>query len=127
MLHDPESYKDNFKRVFGKAAPEDQDAGLDAPVQCHNLNKTHLERASHKPGTLHELHVKSPLLTQIIHRLEDGRFLVLCRRSGGNTIHIAREQSYLVLAEDVTEQWEQEKDLHYPLACGDKPFRRPKG
>ena len=121
-------YKQAFKNVFGKAAP-DPEAGLDAPVQCHNLWKTHMERMSHKPGTFHEVFEKTSKTSEvmIIHQLEDGRFLVMRDRHTGNTVHIAREHTVLVLAEDVTAQWESEKDLHYPLACGDRPHRRPKG
>jgi len=86
----------------------DKDAGIDRPVNCHNLDRAPLQRLSHRPGTDHDYYVPGNRAgsVRVIHTLTDGRFLVeTLDKHGVFHQYIADTRSYLVLVEDVTAQW----------------------
>jgi len=91
----------------------DKDAGIDRPVNCHNLDAAPLQRLSHRAGTEHDYYVPGNPAgsVQVIHTLADGRFLVETPdQHGVYRQYIADTRSHLVLVEDVTAQWRDRLD-----------------
>ncbi len=97
------------------AARKDPDAGLDRPVECHNLDRAPLQRISHRCQSNHDYYRPGNPAgsVRVICTLEDGRFLV--EAPDENSVaryYIADEKTYLVLVEDVTRQFVEE-ERHY--------------
>ncbi len=91
----------------GKLGP-DPDAGIDCPVDCHNLDRAPLQRLSHPCQSDHDYHKPGNPAgsVRIIHTLEDGRFLVATPDEHGiERYYVADERTCLVLVEDVTNQF----------------------
>ncbi len=99
-----------FIRLF-----PDPDVGLDAPVQCHNLDRAPLQRISHRCQSSHDYYRSGDPAgsVRVIYTLEDGRLLVAAPDAHGvERYYVAAEKTHLVLVEDVTRQFVAE-DRHY--------------
>ena len=105
----------------------DPDAGIDKPVQCHNLDRAPLQRLSHPCQSSQDYYRPGNPAgsARVIYTLEDGRFLVAAPDAHAvERYYIADEKTYLVLVEDVTRQFVEER-RHYvtgalpPLEDGD--------
>ena len=92
-------------------AVSDPDAGLDRPVQCHNLDRAPLQRLSHRCQSSHDYYRPGNPAgsVRIIYTLEGGRFLVAAPDTRGvERYYVAAEKTHLVLVEDVTRQFVEE-------------------
>ena len=86
----------------------DPDAGIDRPVDCHNLDRAPLQRLSHRCQSQHDYYVPGNPAgsVRVIHTLMDGRFLVASPdHHGVDRYYIADTRSHLVLVDDVTRQF----------------------
>ncbi len=104
--------KDIRNRQVALSAFVDPDAGIDRPVQCHNLDRAPLQRLSHPCQSSHDYYRSgNPAGTsRVIYTLEDGRFLVAAPDVHGiERYYVADEKTYLVLVEDVTWQFHAEE------------------
>ena len=102
-------------RQVALSAFVDPDAGIDKPVQCHNLDRAPLQRWSHPCQSNHDYYRPgNPAGTaRIIYTLEDGRFLVAAPDAHAvERYYIADTRSCFVLVEDVTRQFVEER-RHY--------------
>ncbi len=107
--------EDIRNRQVALSAFVDPDAGLDVPVQCHNLDRAPLQRLSHSCQSSHDYYRPgNPAGTaRIIYTLEDGRFLVAAPDVHAvERYYIADTRSCFVLVEDVTRQFVEEQ-RHY--------------
>ena len=107
--------EDIRNRQVALSAFSDPDAGIDKPVQCHNLDRAPLQRLSHPCQSSHDYYRPGNPAgsVRVIYTLEDGRFLVAAPDVHGVERHyIADTKSHLVLVEDVTRQFVEER-RHY--------------
>ncbi len=107
--------EDIANRKVELVARPDPDAGIDKPVQCHNLDRAPLQRLSHPCQSSQDYHRPGDPAgsVRVIYTLEDGRFLVETPDEHAVArYYIADEKTYLVLVEDVTRQFVDE-DRHY--------------
>ncbi len=107
--------EDTANRQVELAARDDKDAGIDRPVQCHNLDRAPLQRLSHPCRSSQDYYRPgNPAGTaRVIYTLEDGRFLVAAPDVHAvERYYVADEKTYLVLVEDVTRQFVEER-RHY--------------
>ncbi len=107
--------EDTANRKVELAARDDPDAGIDKPVQCHNLDRAPLQRWSHPCQSSQDYYRPgNPAGTaRVIYTLEDGRFLVAAPDVHAvERYYVADEKTYLVLVEDVTRQFVEER-RHY--------------
>ena len=101
--------------LYGVGPIKSPDAGLDRPVQCHNLDRAPVQRLSYPCQSSQDYYAPGNPAgkVRVIHTLQDGRFLVEAPDGHGVAqYYIAVEKTYLVLVEDVTRQFVEE-DRHY--------------
>ncbi len=107
--------EDTRNRQVELAARKDPDAGLDRSVICHNLDRSPLQRFTHRCQSSHDYYRPGDPAgsARVIYTLEDGRFLVAAPDVHGvERYYIADEKTFLVLVEDVTRQFVEERRHH---------------
>ncbi len=120
MIGNLEKYSAEKKRMLEQdirnrqavlAACDDPDAGIDRVVQCHNLDRSPLQRWSMSCQSVHDYYRPGNPAGKfrVIYTLEDGRFLVEAPDEHNVArYYIADEKTHLVLVEDVTRQFVDE-------------------